>query len=685
MIPKSVTKTIGDITFDDPYAHLHEDTAEALAWQWEQDEMARQAAQASPNYESVRKRLLSVRPGDRFALAPVMAGGRWFSIGKHEGELAVLVQNDLTASARIIDTAAAIAARSGVNNALLFGVAPSPHGTYLAVAYLLDGATISPWGVYEVASGRPLFATPPQVHLHSQPAWLPDESGFWLGGHTKDGLHRQRFHPVAPGAAERPEIVVPESLAGAMYPTLTAQMSPDGRRAILVSEPHEHIAVALLDFDTRKMRTFLPEGWQGECDGTWADDATYIARVNGDAARGRIVAIPIASSQDASTWRELVPAGEGFVAWAGLVAGRLYVADMVDVSMRIRVFDLDGRPLETLPLKAPCAIPSMMVSRSIRPTEGFAFLHTTFTQSAALMMHDPKSGVLKCVRAAEINLDAVDVERRFATSRDGARIPYFVVRRGDVDATRPQPTLVHAYGGFNVSLLPDFPSLFVPFIEAGGVFVHASLRGGGEYGRDWHDAGRLKHKQNTFDDLAAVARALIDEGISTPAQMAFQGTSNGGLLAGVAIVQQPYLWRAVAPDVPLLDIMEAFAPTPETAAARAVLYDDYGDPSDPEQAKVIYAWSPYHNIVEGLAYPAVYQTFGENDPACRPFHGRKFTARLRAADTSGRPIHLRVWRNTGHMVTEPIQAAAYVSEWLSFVMDQVGLRYLAHTHSGTDA
>jgi prolyl oligopeptidase len=669
-----VTKTVGGVTFDDPFPQLYDDTPEALAWQWKQDEAARRIAEASPNYGPVRDRLLELRPGDRFQYAPVKAGGLWFSVGEHESEAALLVQEELAGPARANDTAGRVAARHGASNAALFAISPSPGGTYVAVGLVLDGDSIGPWAVYEVASGRVLFDTPRSM-LIIHPGWLPDESGFWMGDHAENGEHRLRFFPVGEDVAGRPEVALPPQLVEARQPGVTPQVSPDGRWAVLVTQPHEHTAVVLLDLHTLEARPFLPDGWVGECDGGWDGSDTYVARVNGDAPRGRVVAIPIATSRDPETWRELVGEGEGFLNCAGVVAGRLYVLDTVDVAQRVRVFDLDGGGGEALSLPGPCSLPSFMISRAIAPTEAFACLHATFTQSAALMVHEPETGALRRVRAPKVELEGVLVERRFATSADGTRIPYFIVHRSDLDLSRPLPALVHAYGGFNVSLLPDFPSQYAPFIEAGGVYVQASLRGGGEYGRAWHDAGRLEHKQHTFDDLAAVAQALIDEGVSAPDRMAFEGHSNGGLLAGVAIVQQPHLWRAVVPNAPLLDMMEPFPPSPEAVAMQAVFADDYGDLDDPEMAPIIFGWSPCHNIRDGVSYPAVYQVFGENDPACAPRHGRRFTARLQQADAGGRPICLRVWRNTGHVVFDPAQAAAATAEWLSFVMDQVGLSY----------
>lgn len=672
MKAKPIQKTIGGVTFEDRFAHLHEDTVEALEWQWERDAEARAAAEASPNYRPVRDRLLQF--GDAPSVfIPNKRGRYWFGFAQEDGGTVVRASAEPYGPGHTVVSTRAISEANGGGTAAIQWIAPSPHGRFVALAWGINGDMLGKWSVYETETGRHILDTTGIMYSGARPGWLPDESGFWLDGRTAEGLHFLRFLSVIEGTAERPEIVLPEELVASKHSGLTLQVSTDGRRGVAVTEPHEHVALVHVDLETLEATPFLPEDFEGECDGSWIDGETYVARVNNGVPRGRVVAIPASTSRDVTTWRELVPPGDGFIGWAGVVAGRLYVGDLVDVSVRIRVFDLDGRLIETLPLENPGSSPSMFLERAVRPTDAFAFNHATFTRSAVMFVHDPETGKLRQIDNAKYQLDGVVVDQRFATSKDGTRIPYFIVRRADL-APGPQPALVNAYGGFNVSMLPSFPTNYVPFIEAGGIFVQASLRGGAEYGKGWHDAGRLFNKRNTFDDLEAVAEALIAEGISTPDKMAFQGASNGGLLAGAAIVYQPHLWRAVAPVVPIFDIMEMLPLTAATAGIRAIMYEDYGDTAQPEVARSVITWSPYHNIEDGVAYPAVYQVFGEFDVGCMPFHGRKFTARLEEANAGDRPIHFRVWRNTGHGVGDPTANAAYTGEWLSFVMDQIGLR-----------
>jgi prolyl oligopeptidase len=676
---KPVCKTVGGVTFEDRFAHLQDDTPEALAWQWERDAMARAAAEASPNYIPVRDRLreLSDLPQGQAAThtkPPVRRGSLWFEFAKEGRHEELRVSETPTGPGRTIMSSRDIAKALGDENANveLFWLEASALGRFVAVGWLVNGEQRGKISVYETATNRRIVETDAILYTEARPCWLPDESGFWMADRSLDGLHRLRFVPAAAGAAVRPEVVLPEHLVEATHAGLTPRISPDGRRAVAVAEPHEHVAVVHLDLATLEATRFVPDGWNGDCDGSWMDNETFVARVNSGAPRGRVVAIPASTSRDTSTWREVVPEGEGYVSWAAVIGGRLYVGDFVDLSVRVRVFDLDGKLIETLPLETPGSLPSLNYERAIRPlSDVFGFTHETFTSSESFWLHDPRTGELRQIRAPKHRLNDSIAEQRFATSRDGTQVPYFMVHHSDLDRSRPQPVLVFAYGGFNTSFLPVFPAIFVPFIEAGGIFVQASLRGGGEYGKAWHDAGRLKNKWNTFYDLQAVAEALISDGVSSADRMAFHGLSNGGLTAGAAIVFQPHLWRAVTPTVAVFDVMEMLPVTPETAWMRAIIAEDWGDPTVPEDARSIIEWSPYHNVKDGVEYPAVYQVFGAEDGGCRPFQARKFTARLEEANAGDRPIHMRVWKDTGH--APAADAAAYTAEWLAFVMDQVGL------------
>jgi prolyl oligopeptidase len=385
------------------------------------------------------------------------------------------------------------------------------------------------------------------------------------------------------------------------------------------------------------------------------------------------VAIPVASSRNPATWREIEPQREGVLRAVTVIDGRVAVAEVLHCSVRFRTLGLDGRDEDIVPLEGPGNSFIAFMLRRFDRSDALVLDYQTFTKSAGVHQYDVRTRRLTTARPSKHSLSGISVSQRFARSRDGTKVPYFLIHRSDRPLTEPRPALVNGYGGFNIAWMPTFLGHVGPFVEAGGVFVHANLRGGAEYGKQWHEMGRLACKWNVFLDLFAVAEQLIADRVTHSDRLAMTGLSNGGLLAGAAIVHRPDLWRAVVPVVPLLDMMEAIPPDPDYAMARSVFAEDYGDPADPVLGKVIFSYSPYHNIKDGVAYPAVFQVFGEKDLACLPFNGRKFTARLQEATSSGRPVLLRVWKDTGHMPVDPEVATLQTAEWVAFIMRELGM------------
>jgi prolyl oligopeptidase len=673
-----VTKTVGGITFDDPYAWLREDSPEALEWQWRQDAAAREVARSWEGYERLKQEILGL-PSTGLEIMfgpPRKVGGRWFRMDaspEGAGQALFMSPNVNRRGIALVDTVALSRAAGDGKVRMLMWWEPSPDGAYVAFVVGVAGDMTGTWRVVETAGGRLLPLVLPALGFTGvHPGWLPDGSGFFLQDRSDEGHHRIRFIPVLHGAAARPDVVLSPDLVPATAPGLTPQVSPSGRWAVGVAQPHEHIAYVIGDLRTGLWRRFLPAGFRGECDGAWLDDDTYVARVH-DVPRGRVVAIPVATSTDATTWRELVPESEAVLRAATVVEQRIVLCELKDVSVRYRILHLDGTPDRIVPLEGPGSSRIALLIRRFEPSEALTLDFDTFARASTRYRYDVRRGRLTVIGKPGRSLADLTVKQRFATSKDGTQVPYFVVHRKGLDLSIPQPALVVGYGGFNVPWLPMFLGQLAPFVEAGGVYIHANLRGGAEYGPEWHDAGRLTNKQNTFDDLFAVTEDVIAAGMTRPDRLAMHGASNGGLLAGVAIVQRPDLWRVVAPCVPLFDQMEPFLSDPSQAAIAAFWLQDYGDPRDPEMAKVLYSYSPYHNIKDGTAYPAVFQMFGEKDLGCLPFHGRKFTARLQAASSSGLPILLRVWRDVGHGAADTETAASQTAEWLGFVMRELGM------------
>jgi prolyl oligopeptidase len=289
----------------------------------------------------------------------------------------------------------------------------------------------------------------------------------------------------------------------------------------------------------------------------------------------------------------------------------------------------------------------------------------SFTAPAAVYRHDLDADEtsLSSPPGLPVPTDAYVTEQLFATSADGTAVPLFLVRRRDLRPTGDAPTLLYGYGGFKVSLTPMFRVPWLVWLERGGVLAVANLRGGGEYGTAWHDAGRLASKQNVFDDFAACAEALVDRGWTRPRRLAIQGASNGGLLVGASIIQRPELFAAAVIEVGVLDMLRFHRFTIGWGWT-----SDYGSPDDPDAFKALLAYSPLHNLERGRPYPATLITTGDHDDRVVPGHSFKFAAALQAAQGGDRPVLLRVEIDTGHGAGKPTtKAIAERADVLAFL------------------
>jgi prolyl oligopeptidase len=674
---RPVTKTIGSVTFEDPYDWLQHDSTEALAWQWEQDEVAEREARSWPHFETLKAQIRASEAGYLlFARTPPrLHGKRWFwAAPGPQGSRVVWTADSLDDPGRpVFDLADHVAADDAASASVLWWE-PSPDGGRVAAIVCLHGDMMGQWHVFDTATGDAVRAPLPAIgYSGAIPGWLADGSGFYLHGRDPEGLHRIAFVALDDGVAERPARTFDFAEVPAMMSGLSCNVSPDDRWVIADSGPHERTAFVIGDTITGEWRRFLPDDYEGELTGGWLDAETYVARAHGDdSPRGRIVAIPAATSQDRGTWREIAPHGQAVIRALGTIRGRIVVAELVHVSLRIRVIDPADGSEKIVPI-APHGASWISGFHRFDRSQALTFDYSTFSSSAALYHYDIDSGALETIVAPERTIEGIAVSQHFARSQDGTRVPYYLVHRADLDFDRPQPALITGYGGFNSAFVPAFLSQYAPFVQAGGVLIHTNIRGGGDYGKAWHDGARFGCKWNSYLDLFAISEAVIADGITSADRLAMTGASNGGLLAGAAIVHRPDLYRAVVPDVPIFDMMEPLPYTPELEPIRAIFWQDYGDPRDAVMSKVIYSYSPYHNVRDGIAYPAVFSVFGEKDVGCMPFHGRKFTARLQGATSSGHRVLMRTWKDTAHGSLDAETSINQRAEWLGFLMAELGM------------
>jgi prolyl oligopeptidase len=668
---------LAGIVMPDPYRWLEAETDEVRAWQAAQARLATGHVQAWPHYDALKESVV------RFSVArvggmPRSAGGRWFRTSLSDGatqSVAIVADTPMGEGRVVFDPVSENADKPP----FLSWISPSPDGRILAIGLCDDGSEHNSIRLVDVASGALLPDPPTQLLMDGWSGgaqWLPDGSGFYftaLSGAAHDFDLQVFRYDLATGAPARP-ITLPVSGRKLEYPV--AMPARDGRWVILLEGLLTPRPIAIFDRadpqgDWRPFVTGIAASLAGHVVGE-----DYVAVTDLGAPRGRVVAIPLdtPTPNDSACWRELVPESDAVIRTVRPVGDTLYVSEFVDTYARVRMFQADGTPAGEVPLPGRGAIlempfPLMNVVLAGEQT-GFLFSFSSLASGWGTYFHRPGASQLETLVPPQIILENVVIEDHWAVSADGTRIPYHVLRMADIATDQPHPALLYAYGGYNAPWVPQYPGAMAAFVTAGGLFVHCHLRGGGELGRDWWEGGRLKAKQNCYRDLYAIAEDLIARGVTRPDLLGVTGGSNGGLMAGVAAMQRPDLWRAVVPRVPLLDIIGACR-DPYGRHAVAV---ELGDPDDPDEVRRMAGFSPYHLIEQGRAYPAIYIDAGDTDPRCPPWHSRKFAARLQAAQAGDAPILVHIWSDVGHgWATARDVLIEENTEWLGFVMQQLGM------------
>jgi prolyl oligopeptidase len=428
--------------------------------------------------------------------------------------------------------------------------------------------------------------------------------------------------------------------------------------------------VYVKDLSAKKGKGFVPlalgKGARYEVD--VFKDRFYVF-TNEGAPRGRVFAVD-PKKLARKDWKEVVPedADGATLDDVSVVGGALALSYLQDAASRLRLVKLDGKPIREV------ALPTVGTSSSLvgEPDQDVAYFQfTSFTTPKQVYRTEISTGVTALWAKVEVPVDtgAFTVEQVQYASKDGTKVPMFVVRRKDLPKDGNQPVLLYGYGGFNVSLTPMFNGKIVPWLEAGGIYAVANLRGGGEYGEAWHVAGSGANKQNVFDDFIAAGEFLVSSGWTKPGRIAINGGSNGGLLMGAAVTQRPDLWGAVVCAVPLLDMVRYH----QFGSGRTWI-PEYGSSEDPAQFKTLVGYSPYHRLVAGTAYPPFLMMSSDHDDRVDPLHARKFVAALRAADTTPGDTLLRIEANAGHggsdQVAKTIEASA---DMYAFLMARLGL------------
>ncbi len=532
---------------------------------------------------------------------------------------------------------------------------PSADGRLVAYGLSRGGDEQSTLYVVAVDTGEPLPDRIPRTRMTSL-AWLPDGSGFFYTRLPAPGTvpdaelhyHRHVFLHRLGGVPQDDARVFGAGRNPQETPTVT--LSADGR--YLVVGAHlgwSRTELYLLDRERPDagFRRLSPEA-----------EAIYWVQI----AHGRLwvltnegaptyrVLVADLETPERAAWREVIPRAEHTLQAMRVVGETIATEYLVDASSAIRLFDLDGHPRGAVDLPP---LGTVEVLRGEATGHELLFGFTSFTLPSRAYRHDLSTGRTTLFAASETpaRTDSVEVRQVWYTSRDGTRVPMFLVHGPRIAARGENPALLTGYGGFNISRTPMFLPGSYAWIERGGVWALPNLRGGGEFGEAWHAAGKRERKQNVFDDMIAAAEWLIENGYTRPERLASRGRSNGGLLMGALITQRPELFRAVACEVPLLDMVRYH----RFLVARLWI-PEYGDPEVAQDFRWLYAYSPYHNLRPGPRYPAVLFTTAEGDTRVHPLHALKMAALMQAmlpADPE-RPVLLRVESEAGHGIGKPV-------------------------------
>jgi prolyl oligopeptidase len=553
---------------------------------------------------------------------------------------------------------------------------PSEDGGLIAYGVSDDGSEESVLHVRDVASGKD---RPDQIQRtrSCSLAWTPDGRGFYYTRYPAPGevppaevkYHRAVYHHRLGDDPGKDRKLFGDGRDMTDWPGV--DLSPDGRwLAITVSQGWSRSEVYLVDVRAGGAPVAVAAGEEAKFSVVeMLDDRLYLFTTSG-APRGRLYLVDPARPERAR-WRELIKESAEVLQTVAYFRGGLATASLRDAAVRLRLYSADGVPRGDIPVPGLGALTALTSARDI-PEICYGF--TSFLVPTEVFRVDvaAEAPVLDSWRRLPVPIDATayEVERVMVTSRDATQLPLFLVHRKGARRDGKQAALLTGYGGFDHSMLPSWTPSAVPFLEAGGTYAMAALRGGGEYGEDWHRAGMRERKQNVFDDFVAAAEWLVANRVTSPGRLAISGRSNGGLLMGVALTQRPDLFGAVVCGVPLLDMLRY-----HRFRIAALWIPEYGSPDDPEAFRWLAAYSPYHHVRDGVAYPAVLLHTAESDTRVDAMHARKMTARLQAANPRGKPVLLRLESHAGHGQGKPLAKviAQLVDEW-SFVFSQLKLR-----------
>jgi len=672
---QELTEMLHGMPITDPYRWLEDlDSPETQAWIAAQNNVTHTYLAALPQREQIRQRLTELWNYERYGV-PVNYGSRYFLTRNNglQNQAVLYWLEQLDDEPKVLLDPNTLSTDGTV---ALSDYTISKDGTLLAYGLSASGSDWVEWRVREVASGRDLSDLVEWTKFSSA-AWTHDNAGFFYSRYdaptTNDPykeinyFHKLYYHRLGTPQAE--DQLIYERPDQKEW-NLNGEVTEDGRYLLIyvsrgtfrqngifykdLHDPDSPVVELFNDFDAAYH--FVGN-----------DGPYFYIRTDHNAPLGRLIAVD-SREPAVAQWQELIPESKDTLRGVSFINGQFVTNYLHDAHSQIQLFDREGAPIRTVDLPGIGSVNGFAGAQDARET---FYSFTSFTTPSTIYRYDLETGESSIFRQPMLQFDPelYETTQVFYSSKDGTQIPMFLCHKKGLTRNANNPTYLYGYGGFDIPLTPGFAVNVLTWMEMGGIFAQPNLRGGGEYGKRWYQAGTLTQKQNVFDDFIAAAEWLIANGYTTTPKLAIGGGSNGGLLVGACMTQRPDLFGACTPAVGVLDMLRFHKFTIGWAWV-----SDYGSPEDPAQFQTLVGYSPYHNLQPGTTYPATFITTGDHDDRVFPAHSFKFAAALQHAQGGAAPTLIRIETKAGHGAGKPtskmIEEAA--DKW-AFVIDALGV------------
>ena len=666
-------------TVADPYRWLEDlNSPQTAAWVQAENSVTTSYLTQLPGREAIRKRITELWNYPKVSI-PYFEGGRWY-LSRNSGlqrQSVIYTRQTLLGRERVALDPNALSPDGSI---ALSGFAPSPDGRYVAFSESEGGADWASYRVRAIATGRETGDTVRWIKF-SGVSWTHDGRGFFYARYPEPGAAtalstalsgRQLFYHVL-GTPQSQDLLIYERkddpalfFSGTLdetgrYLFITTNHGTSTKNELyladLVDPKHPVLTAPIRPIYTGHDAEYNPMGI--------ANGELYLL-TDREAPRRRVVAASL-QSPDPAQWRVVVPQGTGVMSDAALIAGRVAVSSLEDVASVIRIYKLAGALEHVVPLPG-LGTASTVAGRFDRPEMFYSFASPLYPST--VFRYDPITNRSIPFEAPKLTFDPsrYETQRVFYTSKDGTRVPMFLTYQKGLVRDGTNPTMVYAYGGFDISTVPGFRPDVPVWLEMGGIWATASIRGGGEYGDEWHKAGMFEKKQNVFDDFIAAGEYLVKEKYTSSAKMAMMGGSNGGLLVGAVMTQRPELFGVALPAVGVMDMLRYHKFT-----GGALWSAEYGSADDSTAFGYLRAYSPLQNIKPGTCYPATLVTTADHDDRVVPSHSFKFTATLQKAQSCDNPVLIRVETQGSHGYRPTDKRIAELADEWAFTAANLGV------------